>query len=292
MSFLSTNQLTSLLESNDVVTSFDPDKIKNGAYELALGEQVFLTSDLPREVRRVVEGGEVWIEPGQFALLLTEEYLKVPEHTIAFISIKAKMKWKGLVNVSGFHVDPGFQGKLLFSVYNAGPYRISLRRGERYFPIWFAQLANGDSQHYNGSHGKQTEISLEAIEALSQGELASPSALSKRIDENQRTAEKKIDDNQMELIRRISLVEKEQTAKDYLVKTAVGLGTILLVKFALDWLMYEKGVQKGIELKQSEIAADSLINQRLVEQKHLLMEIDSLRKVHASLNHRDSSVVK
>ena len=292
MSFLSTSQLTSLLESDDIVSSFDPNKVKNGAYELALGEQVFLTSDSPREVRRIAEGGEVWIEPGQFALLLTEEYLKIPEHTIAFISIKAKMKWKGLVNVSGFHVDPGFQGKLLFSVYNAGPFRISLRRGERYFPIWFAQLANGNSQHYDGSHGKQTEISLEAIEALSQGELASPSALSKRIDENQRAAEKKIDDNQKELIRRVSLIEKEQTAKDYLVKTAVGLGIILLVKFGLDWLMYDKGVQKGIKLKQREIAADSIINQKLIEQKNLLLEIDSLRKVHANLNYRDTSPVK
>lgn len=283
MSFLSTSQLATLLKSYKVVSPFDPVKVKNGAYELALGDQVFLTSDSPQEIRRIAEGGEIWIEPGQFALLLTEEYLKVPEHTIAFISIKAKMKWKGLVNVSGFHVDPGFQGKLLFSVYNAGSYRITLRRGEQYFPIWFAKLANDERQRYEGSHGGQTNISVEAIEALSQGELASPSALSARIDENQRIAEKKIDDNQMELIRRISLIEKEQTAKDYLVKTAVGLGIVLLVKFGLDWLMYNNGVQKGIELKKSEIAADSVINKKLIEQRNLLMEIDSLQKARAIL---------
>ncbi len=292
MSFLSTSHLISLLESTDVVSPFNTGKVKNGSYELALGEQVFLTSDSPREVRRVQEGGEIWIEPGQFALLLTEEYLKVPENTIAFISIKAKMKWKGLVNVSGFHVDPGFQGKLLFSVYNAGPYRISLRRGEQYFPLWFAQLANNERQSYEGSHGGQTRISVDAIEALSQGELASPSALSKRIDENQMKAEKKVDDIQKELITRISLIEKEQTAKDYLVKTAVGLGIVLLVKFGLDWWMYDKGVHKGIELTQREFAADSVINLKLIEHKDLLLEIDSLRKVHASLDHRDTSVVK
>jgi len=242
MSFLSTAQLKALLKSVDVIPNFDTEKVKNGAYELALGEQVFLTSDSPHTVRRVEEGGEVWIEPGQFALLLTEEFLKVPEHTIAFISIKAKMKWKGLVNVSGFHVDPGFQGKLLFSVYNAGPYRITLRRGEQYFPIWFANLANNEQQAYEGSHGGQINISVDAIEALSQGELASPSALSKRIDENQRTLEKSIDDYQKLFNSRISLIEKEQTAKDYLVKTAVGLGIVLLVKFGLDWVMYNNGV--------------------------------------------------
>jgi dCTP deaminase len=45
-----------------------------------------------------------------------------------------------LVNVSGFHVDPEFEGRLLFSVFNAGPSAIPLRRGERCFHIWYAGL--------------------------------------------------------------------------------------------------------------------------------------------------------
>ena len=59
--------------------------------------------------------------PGQFAFLLTDEIVEVPDSAMALISIKAKIKWRGLINVSGFHVDPGFKGRLIFSVYNAGP---------------------------------------------------------------------------------------------------------------------------------------------------------------------------
>jgi dCTP deaminase len=46
----------------------------------------------------------------------------------------------GLINVSGFHVDPGFYGKLIYAVYNAGPSEIHLSRGTEMFLIWFADL--------------------------------------------------------------------------------------------------------------------------------------------------------
>jgi len=100
------------------------------------------------------------------------------------------------------------------------------------------------------------------------GELASPNALSKRID-----------DNQKELIAKIGLIEKDQTAKDYLIKTAVGLGIIILFKFAFDWFAYDNGFKKGVELKKQVIFNDSIINKLMLEKKVLILEIDSLNKV-------------
>ena len=268
MAFLGTKQLCLLLKSGDVIKPFDSGRIKNGAYELSLGEQVFITSDNPKAVKTLNEKQDINIEPGQFALLLTEETVKIPANRIAFISIRAKLKWKGLVNVSGFHVDPSFNGKLLFSVYNAGPYNIVLQRGEKYFPIWFAELVNNENQDYSGSHNGQGKIPVEAIEPLSQGDLVSPNILSK-----------KIDDLKTEYERRIGLIEKEQTAKDYLVKTAVGLGIIILVKFLFDWSSYDNGIKKGNDLKKEQLTLDSLLNQSLLKKKSLLIEIDSLEKI-------------
>jgi dCTP deaminase len=266
MAFIGTKNLTSLLESSDVISPFDKGRIKNGAYELSLGSQVFQTDSKPRVVKNLIKDEKIYIEPGQFALLLTEEYVKIPENRIAFISIKAGVKFKGLVNVSGFHVDPGFEGKLLFSVYNAGPSSIVLSQGTQYFPIWFAEL--NESQNYEGSHEKQIKIPDAPVESLSQGELASPNALSKRIDDNQKEADK-----------RIGLIEKDHKANNYLLTTAVGLGIVILVKFALDWTIFNTGINKGTELKQSEISTTCKINQLLIEKKTLLIEIDSLQKV-------------
>lgn len=268
MAFIGTNNLTNLLDNSDIIIPYAKSRIKNGAYELSLGSQVFQTDSNPRVVKNLIKDEKIYIEPGQFALLLTEEYVKIPENRIAFISIKAGVKFKGLVNVSGFHVDPGFEGKLLFSVYNAGPSSIVLSQGTQYFPIWFAEL--NETQNYVGSHEKQIKIPDAPVEALSQGDLASPNALSKRID-----------DNQKEVIAKIGLIEKEQTAKDYLIKTAVGLGIIILFKFAFDWFAYDNGLKKGIELQQQEISNDSIINKLILEKKTLILEIDSLNSIKA-----------
>lgn len=77
------------------------------------------------------------------------------------------MKFDGLVNVSGFHVNPGFEGKLLFLVYNEGPSTIVLSQGTSYFPIWFAELT--ESQEYHGTHEGQSEIPDDPVKPLSQG---------------------------------------------------------------------------------------------------------------------------
>ena len=45
---------------------------------------------------------------------------------------------QGLVNISGFHVDPSHQGRLVFAVNNVGPSDIRLQLEEPTFTIFFA----------------------------------------------------------------------------------------------------------------------------------------------------------
>jgi dCTP deaminase len=51
------------------------------------------------------------------------------------------------VNVSGFHVDPGYSAPLRFAVFNAGPSTIGIKRGEDCFLIWYADLDREDTEH-------------------------------------------------------------------------------------------------------------------------------------------------
>ena len=59
---------------------------------------------------------------------------------MGFISVKATYKLKGLVNVSGFDVDPGWTARLIFTVFNAGPGDDPPRKGAFEFLIWIADL--------------------------------------------------------------------------------------------------------------------------------------------------------
>ncbi len=119
-----------------LIEPFVPERVDCAAYTLAIGPEVYIsptdqTADPATVTVRKLDKDEAFtIPPGQFAFLLTEEIVSVPADALAFISIRAKTKFRGLVNVSGFHVDPGYCGQLTYSVFNAGPVPIHLKRGQ------------------------------------------------------------------------------------------------------------------------------------------------------------------
>ena len=130
----------------DRVKPFDRKRIDGASYRLSIGEEVYVsptteaTDPNTKSIIRLKQREAFTIPPGQFAFLLTGEVVKVKGDEIAFISIRAKTKYRGLINVSGFHVDPGFEGRLTFAVFNAGPVTVHLRQGQEIFLIWYADL--------------------------------------------------------------------------------------------------------------------------------------------------------
>jgi dCTP deaminase len=184
MSFWSSEKIKEVTAKTPLVEPYDEKAVAHGAYELGLGPEAFLTSDDANKKTVLDEGEQLVIPPGQFCLLLTEEKVFIPNNAIGLISIKAGVKFRGLVNVSGFHVDSGFQGKLKFSVYNAGSQNIVLQRKQRVFLLWFCDLDRATSDTYKGTRINQSEISTEDVMRM-QGEIASPGQLKKEIHEVQ-----------------------------------------------------------------------------------------------------------
>ncbi len=189
------------------------------AYTLTIGHEVYVspstqaTEPQNATVRRLADGEGFTIPPGQLAFLLTEEIVRVPPDAVAFISIKAKIKFRGLINVSGFHVDPGFNGRLIFSVFNAGPLTIHLRQGQPTFLIWYANLDRMSSKIKN--EPVQESIPAELITGVS-GELQSFASLSSRIKDVEKT-----------LTDKVHSIEREQTY--YRVIGAIALAVVLAI---------------------------------------------------------------
>ena len=163
-----------------LIKPFDPARIVNCSYELSMGSEAHITGRDSRTKLKIADLEQISIPPGQFAQLLTEESIEVPNDALGLISIKSGLKSRGLVNVSGFHVDPGFSGRLLFSVYNAGPNNIVLSQGSRSFLIWYASLDSPTSDLYNGASANLQSISDDQVMKL-QGEVFTPQALADRI---------------------------------------------------------------------------------------------------------------
>lgn len=185
MSFWSSEKLKDVLSQGKLIEPYDKEKdkdaIKYGAYELSLGSEAYLTSYEDNRKKVLSDGEQLVIPPGQFGLLLTEEKITIPNDAIGFISIKAGIKFRGLINVSGFHVDPGFSGKLKFSVYNAGSRDIVLQRKRRVFLLWLSDL-DQPTKPYAGEHAYQSEITPEDVMQIS-GKIASPGQLKKEIED-------------------------------------------------------------------------------------------------------------
>lgn len=227
---------------SQLVDPFVSDRIDCAAYQLAVGPEVYISPDektpnpTTTTVRRLGLDEAFAIPPGQFAHLLTEEIVSVPDDALAFISIRARVKFRGLINVSGFHVDPGYRGQLTFAVYNAGPAPVQLQRGYPCFLIWYASLDRKTEHKKRGP--VQRGLNIETISYVS-GELQSLAGLSNRI--------KDVDKS---LGERIHAIEREQA-------TVKVIGTLVLavvVALIVGWVK-EAVIERSTQAAPVDIAA-------------------------------------
>jgi dCTP deaminase len=122
------------------VEHFDEKNLKEACYDLRIGDEVFLSEK--RVPKRLSDRDPyVILPPGQFALIKTFEKVRIPRDIVAFISIRSKLKFQGLINISGFHVDPTYEGHLIFSVQNVGPNDIRLEFQQPAFMIMWSRLS-------------------------------------------------------------------------------------------------------------------------------------------------------
>lgn len=257
MSFWGSDIIKSQQALNNIIEPFDINQVKYGSYQLKVGSEVFITSD---DVKKQVTHQEmISIAPGQFALILTEEKISIPKNVIAFISIRSGKKLRGLVNVSGFHVDPGFSGKLKFAVYNAGARSIALTRGEPTFLIWFSELLDNNDA-YNGDNKNQCHISSEDINNL-HGKVASPSTLSELIESTKKELDKRIDEIKSDYDKKINLAEHSITVwRTIIIGVLIAL-VIIFIKSA-----FENNSTKSSEMSnavQSQVSSD--VNKQIKE---------------------------
>lgn len=176
--FWSSETMRSRFAVERLVTPFYPSHIENCAYALSMGPQALITG--ADDIRRDLDYGEsIRIPPGHFAQLLTEEAIRVPPDALGLISMKSTVKSLGLVNVSGFHVDPGFEGRLRFSVYNAGPSSVVISRGTPTFLIWFAALDVPTLDLYEGQGGRAAFTDQDTMDM--QGDVFTPHVLADRM---------------------------------------------------------------------------------------------------------------
>ncbi len=209
-----------------LIMGYDEKAIDCAAYTLRIGDEIYISPDhkvetLSQHTKQKLQPGEGFaIPPGQFAFLTTKEEITVPDTAIAFISIRARPKFRGLINISGFHVDPGYKGQLVFSVLNAGPTPHHLEEGQKLFLIWFADLDRKTAMKKDDKEGF-TGLDTRLVNDIS-GEILSLQNLSER----QRELE-------LELKSDLSTQREKIGQLDIVFKTMIGLFIALVTGVVL-----------------------------------------------------------
>lgn len=182
MAFWSTQRVRAEHEARkNLILPYKEDRVRQGAYELTLSRDV-LTPPPAKGRRRDGVGKSLEIPAGEFAILYTKETVTLPPGVIGFISIKAGLKLEGLINVSGFHVDPGYSSRLKFSVYNAGNLPIFLDYEKEAFLIWFADLDADTIDPYDKTHQHYSQTGVTPRDRQRMAERSqSPAALNRRL---------------------------------------------------------------------------------------------------------------
>lgn len=113
-------------------TPFEPQLINPASIDVRLGRRICVESEeLGFDEGYMMDTG-FCLEPGQFILAETWEYVRIPSNIAAFFSLKSSRAREGLQHLMAGFVDPGWQGRLTLELHNSLQYNpILLKPGMR-----------------------------------------------------------------------------------------------------------------------------------------------------------------
>ena len=141
-----------------VVSPFEEEK------KIAFGMSYGLSSagyDVRIDLERY-SNGKWFIEPGEFFLASTIEYLNIPLDMAAEVKDKSTWARKGLSAFNTF-IDPGFNGFLTLELVNNYHNRLELHHGMPIVQIIFHKLDRPTEVGYSGKYQGQAKGPQEAI---------------------------------------------------------------------------------------------------------------------------------
>lgn len=119
----------------------DPDRQdSNVTYDLRVG-------DVYRDHRdagptQLEPGDEIELLPGAAVIVETVESVQFPKTRFGHIVPKVSLLQQGISNTSS-KIDPGYEGKLLITVFNLGKQKTLLKRGQRFCSLYVLSVQAG-----------------------------------------------------------------------------------------------------------------------------------------------------
>lgn len=137
------HQIRQLCRDMGLVEPFDPDMVNPASIDVTLGSTL-LREGRPGEERWTkvdIEGGVYSLEPGEFILAETAEFIRVPPNLECVFNLKSSRGREGYEHLMAAYIDPGFHGRVTLEICNVNRYhRLPLEHGMRIGQLRFAKV--------------------------------------------------------------------------------------------------------------------------------------------------------
>jgi deoxycytidine triphosphate deaminase len=117
--------------------TFKPTSLEASSYDIRVGAKGVLGGE-GREIPLDQEAME--LTPGAYGGVISLERLALPKDIYARIGSKRALSYEGVILLTGSLVDPGYEGHLLFGLYNASQRRVLIRQGRKICNVVFERL--------------------------------------------------------------------------------------------------------------------------------------------------------
>jgi dCTP deaminase len=145
------------------ISPYNEQAVNPASYDISLGSEVVLFSTSGKTKRQewnLSTGGTVMLHPGEKAIVVTDEYIKIPNDIAVTVRLKSSLARQMILSPMGLFIDPGYEGRITFCLLNMGEEPYELRLGRRVGQFIFHTLSEpceipyGDERrksHYQGS---------------------------------------------------------------------------------------------------------------------------------------------
>lgn len=118
--------------------TFDRASLEASGYDIRVGAKGVLGGE-GREID--LRADPIQLGPGAYCGVISQEKVRLPDYMVARIGSKRALSYDGVILLTGTVVDPGYEGYLLFGLYNASQRKVQIRQGRKICNIVFERLA-------------------------------------------------------------------------------------------------------------------------------------------------------
>lgn len=152
---LTDSEIENAVSSGNLIAkeTFQKGALEASSYDISVGFKGILGGE-GREIDLMKEPME--LGPGAYGGIISLERLKLPNKVCARIGSKRALSYDGVILLTGSVVDPGYDGHLLFGLYNASQRRVLIRHKRKICNIVFERLAQAPKKPTTSDLNLQT----------------------------------------------------------------------------------------------------------------------------------------